>query len=569
MFVPKKTKNVSCSPVEVVDMFYVENKDFKITLGIANLVTGRVVEETVSFANFNPSVLEYLLRKNGGYFRNAKNLCKYIEQTVENRLYMNAKALVEGKTAMISQAHSDLGWARCDNKLVFKGESIYSENGTIDSIYCGSRNIFPAGNMEAVMNMLHECVIGNTPMEAIMCMGATATILPFANRCWDVSITNPIFHLVGDSTIGKSTATDLFASLGGNPRGKGGNVLSYASSTEAITRTVSNVCGYPIGIDELSASKRKEFSEFIYNLANGVDQERCTGAGTTKIIEGCETAIISNGEADILSKCSRNIGLRVRVFEFQVEGTWTRNAEESEKVKSVVAKNYGWITPLVAKELLRKGEQYRKVFEGWVRYIKKEVRRKKIRFGCSDRVTNVVALNMTACNLINDLLNISMNTEEIFEFFFSHIIIKIAEEASLGLSAYEVLKRHYVLNRDLYPIACKSMVSNGYEMPPEDKGFVVTTRRKHEDKDGTAYYCYVVFRPDEVDEVLKYAGFKDTNVALSSIRKLGLLRSHDGARNDFKIRINGTKVKMKGIWIKTNLAGDDEDRDATDADEDD
>lgn len=567
MFIPAKKKENVLKPVEVQNLVLVENEGVNIILQISSLAKAQMVEETVPLIDFSPAVLERILRKNGGYFKDIKSSYRYVMQCVENVLLFNTKLKMEGKPALVEQCYKDLGWAVLDGQLVFKGDQVYAKDSTIFSTYAGRRDIFPSGDVEAVIGLLRENIVGNTPMEAVLCMGVAATALPYANLFWDVHVYNPICHLVGDSTTGKSTATDLFVSLGGNPQGRNSNLLSFSSTVTAILRNVAGVRGFPVGIDEFSATSRKEFSEFIYTLSNGQQLERCTGVWTAKIVEGCETVILSNGESDILSRCSQNTGLRVRLFEFQIEETWTRNAQESETIKAVVSRNYGWITPMVAQELLRNGGTYRKVFKEWVSRVRLEVQRKEIKLICSDRIANTIALFMTSCELAIDVLGLSIDIKKVFDFFFLHMIVRNADDASLGQTAYEALKRHFATNRTFFPSLIKS-VSGTYEMQPEDKGFVVESRKGHVAKDGQRYISYIVFRPEEVHEVLRRAGFSSTKVALQGINKMGLLRKHDGGRLTLTISVNDVSTSMYAIWAHVDSALIFDSGETTDADED-
>lgn len=532
--------------VSVESVYFSDESGVMVNLRFLSFAQCSLSVVSIPWKEVTPAFLESLLRENGCVVRRVKEVYKQIAQEVENYLYRNVLAYQAGAKAVILKTYSKLGWSEQEGELIFRGEEIYSRRGDIEGVYTANKDIAPHGSLFEVAKMLRECVVGNTPMEAVVAFGVAATLNPYIKRAWGIQAGNPVNHFVGDSTTGKSTALALFVSFGGSPSGENSNFLSYMATTNAILQEVSGICGYPIAIDEFSTASKKDLSSFIYALSNGQGRNRCKGNGRVKKTQGYEGVILSSGESDVLAKCSKNVGLRVRVFEFQVPMV-TRNAAESRMIKSVATKNYGWVTPLVAKTLLEKGEDYWGVFHYWQGRVAEEVQRNKIKLASADRISDVLAMYMVSAVIANEILYLDMDLERLFRFLFLHMIIRVAEDADLGQLAYDVITRYYILHQNLYPKLIMSMYG-GYVMGPDDEGFVVESSKGATDKEGRKYHHAIIFDIAKMDEILRNAGFTSTKVALESVKKKGLLKCHDKNRLTCQVRIGDMKTNMYGIW---------------------
>lgn len=531
--------------IAVSEICHSEKEGIIVKIRFPNFAVCSLEEVEVTWEKMSPEWLGKVLKKHGCVYRSTKEIFRRLDQEVKNCLYKNVLVKQKGGKSFIRNVYADMGWCEIGGEKAFKGRVIHTRDGVIESEYAGSYNLAQVGSETELKDMFDSCIVGNIPMEAVACMGAAATALPFANKYWDVAIDNPINHISGDSTTGKSTATALAVSFGGPAKGKNGNLMSFAGTLTSILKRLSGVNAFPIGIDEFSATKRTDLTDFIYSVSNGVGKDRCTGVGNIIEGQGCETVLITNGEASILNRCRKSTGLFVRIFVFQVP-TWTRSAEEAEEIQAVIQKNYGIVTGLIADALLNDGDRYRNYFAKWQLRIRDLLKEYQVKMSCGDRVSNIVALYVTAGEILNETMNLQMNLENILDFFFMHMIVQVAEEANIGLRAYDVLKRHFALHRHQYPESIYSP-SGSYFMGPEDEGFVIYSQ-KGKEVNGTKYRNLVVFMPEKVDEIFQRAGFPDTKIALSGIHKEGLLRCKDKQSMYWKRMVNDTEIKVYAIW---------------------
>lgn len=404
------TINQGCSQkyVEVLGLKVLSDcDDIGVVLSIANYMKRKFETIEVKWSTMTVASIGRLLRKKGVPSTEMRGIFKDIETQICRKLYRGQ--------VVNEEEHETLGWAELDGNLVFKADAIYTVTGKRLSTYAGSFNIQSSGSLEVFVDMLITHVVGNIPLSAICCMAAAATVLPYANEVWRVAICNPIIHLVGNSSTGKSTGAYLFIAFGGSPEGVGAMMLSFLATPNALVQQIGGNQGYPCAIDEFSTGGGKKFwSDFVYTLANGLGKARCC-AGGSKVSQAStfSTVFLTTGEAGILSRCNKNEGVRARLFEFNVD-SWTRSADESNYIKKICKANFGFVTPLIAQELLANGDIWYEHFRDWRHIIKAQIAEDKLILGIGDRITDVVALFMVSCEIVNSVLRICLDVEGVF-----------------------------------------------------------------------------------------------------------------------------------------------------------
>ncbi len=541
---PEKIMPVDVNGLNVL----LDENDIEVKLIIWNYVSKRYVEETMRRDEINSRSLKKVIQRNAGICRDEKALQKFINSKID--AILASKSAI--KAGMVGFVHNKLGWTVYDDDLVFDSDNIYLKNQVIQSRYSGSFAIQPSGSIDAIRELFSSVLCTNVPLQAVMAMAVAATVLPYANKVWGTSLYNVINHLTGDSTTGKTTAAYLFGAFGGNPEDKDGFFLSFLGTDNAIVKQIGTNSGYPVVIDEFSTSiSRQSCSSFVYVLANGRGKAKCY-AGGAKIQEINEfsTIFLTTGEMSILEKCSENTGIRARLFEYYVDEGWTRSADESDKIKAVCKKNFGFLTPMIAQRLMIEDKRWHDCFEKWRNTIRKRIHDEKLLLSIGDRIADFVALYTTACELLGAVLNVKMSVQDVYDFFFMHIIFKNAEDVNLGIRAYEAIVSYYSKHQNrfprLYPLDVKK--NDGFTLEEEQVGFV-TNAGKKKSIDGIEYTDYLAIYPDTLKDVFKSYGVMDMKVALKAIQKEGRLRAKDKSRLYIEKTISGVKTKVHMFWI--------------------
>ena len=507
---------------------YTDNEDKYFHIELSELSPTRIFDDVASC---------------GGFCENAestfKGIMKMVKYLLKNRINIRFQ-------------HQILGWKKTQTgSCCFFANEKYCKEDTNLSYYAGEYLVEPKGNFSEIVNMFRECIVGNVPLEAIASLATAATVLPFANLNWDTSIYNPLIHLVGNSTTGKSTAALLFVSFGAAPVGKSSYFLSFLGTMNAIIKKVENNVGFPCAIDEFSTGfQKKEWSHFIYILANGYGKSRCT-AGGNEADEGnqFQTVFLSNGEMSILKKCNQNEGIRARLFEFP-DIVWTRSAKESDRIKETTEKNYAILTPMIAVELLQNSCYWKEKFFKWCTRVKERMEEDNVSFSLGNRVTNYVALFAMSCELIGVVMNMELDIKGVFEFFYNFIIIKNAEDASIGLRAYDVIRSFIALNKDKFADGDNAFLRQS--LTSEQVGYRCIAQRRHKFPNGTYTDRYYVFEPATLDAILSQHGFVEPAIALRDLAAKKYMRCKDKNRLKFDFEINDMKVPMYGIWVEEN-----------------
>lgn len=522
-----------------------EDEDIEVTLLIVDFLHRRFVERVLLRSEITPNSIKRLVEKSGGVCLDAETDYQYINSKLNN-LLISGFNYSKGAPCEVTLKHEDLGWFSRNNQLVFQAASIYTEDEVVLSSYYGQYDIEGKGTIDALRDLYLDNIFDNIPMEAVMCMAVGATLLPFANLAWHMSLYNPVNHLLGNSTTGKTTAACLFVSFGGSLDGKNSFFLSFLGTQNAILKQIGNNSGFPVAVDEFSMAKKgSSWDKFVYALSNGRGIARCKAGGSgVQEVDLFSTVFMTTGEASILSKCSMNDGLRARLFEFEEE-TWTRSAEESDIIKSICRQNYGILTPLIAQFLLRNSVEVKKTFDDWSVRVREKVQEDKLYFGIGDRIQDYVSLYMTGCEVLANVLGVKMHVKRLFEFFYAHIVYKNALDDNLGTRAYETLYQYYARNRRLFP---DEQLANpdGWMMLADTEGFVVHSNRGHYVGD-KKYNYYLVIMPEVVEHVLRK--FSDMRLALKMIQKEKLLRAKDAQRLYHEMLIDGVTTKVYAFWI--------------------
>ena len=291
---------------------------------------------------------------------------------------------------------------------------------------------------------------------------------------------------------------------------------------------------------------------FVYSIGNGEEKDRLKPGGKGLQESAVfQTVVLSSGELSLLKKCTQNEGLRARCFEFANE-QWTYSKSQAVHIKSCLSKNHGLIAPMIAKELIHNSNKWRKRLEFYRERVEQEIEKRNITCSIKDRVGEYVALFTLAGEVINVTLNVSLDIDKVYEFFFTNIVVANDEEANMGKNAYYTIMKYVSEHRDLFADAgfyggTRSQF-NTFDLDADKDGFIYGCRNHI--VDDKVYNSVVVFRPGKVESVLSEAGFSETKVALYKLRQSKLIKTKDANRNTYPYVINGTEVNCVAVYFE-------------------
>ena len=267
---------------------------------------------------------------------------------------MNAKYHIkaieyqEQQIKTVRNRHSELGYSEYQEKEVFK---LY-KGVNIDSKYDGNLDIRPKGTLDDNLEDLRNLVVPYKNISLAFALGISSAIVARLNRA-NTGITNLLAHIVNGSSKGKSTATMVAISPWGNPTLTSGGLYNTWNRTEnALLTSLTGNRGLAYALDELSMTAISDLGKTIYKIAEGKDKDRLTKEIELRKSGTWSTTIISNGEASILDKGSKNEGIDIRVLELS-DIAWTESAEHSNQLQEMSKRNYGVFGHSFAEKLLQ------------------------------------------------------------------------------------------------------------------------------------------------------------------------------------------------------------------------
>jgi putative DNA primase/helicase len=143
-------------------------------------------------------------------------------------------------------------------------------------------------------NIGRLCVGNSRLLFAVSCALA-APLLHIADE------ENGGFHLCGSSSIGKTTALHVAASVVG-PGGKDGYIRSWRATSNGLEGVAQSYCDLLLPLDELSQVDGREAGAIAYMLANGAGKSRARRNGAARPPASWRIMFLSTGEMTLADK---------------------------------------------------------------------------------------------------------------------------------------------------------------------------------------------------------------------------------------------------------------------------
>ncbi|HDR8945437.1 TPA: DUF927 domain-containing protein, partial [Burkholderia vietnamiensis] len=219
-------------------------------------------------------------------------------------------------TSYIQTARSDLR-ARCTSRIGWHGNAfvlpdrtigagddltIFQTDGSIESHFKQS------GTLDDWRRELAALCVGNTRLMFCVSSAFAGTLLRFSGQA------SGGFHLMGNSTVGKTTALRAAASVFG-----GRDYLrSWRATSNAMESTAAQHSDGLLILDEIGQVEPKEVGDIVYMIGNEAGKGRATRNATAKPVLSWRLLFLSSGEktlASIMGEASKtaNAGQDVRL----------------------------------------------------------------------------------------------------------------------------------------------------------------------------------------------------------------------------------------------------------------
>ena len=175
-------------------------------------------------------------------------------------------------------------------EIVFQGglgelPTLYTQAGTLDG-----------------WKQLAELCAGNTRFVFALCVSFAGALIHL------LGIDGGVFHLEGGSSIGKSTALRLAASVWGNPDT---HIRTWRATDNGLESVMPLYNDNVLPLDELGQIGARALSEVSYMVSSGAGKTRANRSGGARALSTWRTVILSSGELGLSAKLAED-GLDVR-----------------------------------------------------------------------------------------------------------------------------------------------------------------------------------------------------------------------------------------------------------------
>lgn len=466
----------------------------------------------------------------------------------------------------INNVHKTLGWLYVDGERTNTYLLDEAIGGSIKSKYIGNVNIKPRGKSDDFIKFIINELEDSPYLQLALTLGLTAPILGILAE--DKDLENLFVNLSGNSSTGKSTALSLAMSCWGKASvsdSQGSLIQSWSATENAMFTSIASqgLQGFPVCRDECGANNIKHFNNFVYRFCCGMDKSRLNRDCILQKSQTFKTVMISSGEVriqDLMKEHTLGSSV-VRLTEFN-NFEWTTDAQQSDRIKRFVSRNYGTLGKAFVKYIctvIEKDEE-KVIFNVWYQYIeafKKLLRPFVKQF--TDRIASKYAVFLTTHFFLKEFLQeekaLPKDREDVWDDQkIIDIMIESAkdkgDEINLAQKAYDLLmtfvtenmSHFYTFRGSSYNI--RNRVTDTYS---------TTIWGKQNDAD-------VTITRTKAEQILVTHGYKNPKLVYLKLKEYGaLIPENDGNRNNFYNRRTITNsVKVPVIVLKKDVTFDDE-----------
>ena len=315
---------------------------------------------------------------------------------------------------------------------------------------------------------------------------------------------NPIFHLYGQSSSGKSCAAKVAASIFGKPFETSecnGEMIytsvygSWAGTENGIRDYCAGNRGMAIILNELGKSKVRDMTQLLYDLSEGTSKKRSSGDGTVRQRDGYRTSFISTGEFSIFEKVEVTFeGLLYRVME--IEAPFTADAAHAKRLEEGCLQNCGHGAEILAAYILANGsrDMVTQIYDKYYIALNTKVTNHS---ALADRfISTFAAPLLTTAELVNAAWDLGIDLDIVESFLMDYLNAK----ESTGDLPWENFKKVVeICQRNLLYFSKEGVLGHVRDTDFKGEWGIIEYLKA---SDGTVYFKLWLY-PTKLDEICK------------------------------------------------------------------
>ncbi len=252
------------------------------------------------------------------------------------------------------------GWTAKGNAFVFHDRIIGADDVYFQSEAIGAEGVACTGGSLEAWRALSQFCRGNPVLMVSVCVALAGPLLAKIHR------DSGGVHWLGDSSIGKTTALIIAASVWGGADFK----RTWRATSNGLEGAAANLSDTCLCLDEISEANPKEVAAIIYSLGNGTGKTRATRIGSARHVHRWRLTIMSTGERSIpaiLQETRKQAmaGLLVRLLNIPAKGHYgvfddlhhfADGRAMADYLKTECAKHYGHAGMRFVEHLITLGD---------------------------------------------------------------------------------------------------------------------------------------------------------------------------------------------------------------------
>ncbi len=360
--------------------------------------------------------------------------------------------------AEVVYGYTKHGWNNIEQQLVFFGNELLGNEKLKSKFLCqDSLDLTPTGSLEVWSEMVKNEVVGNLPMEFVLCASLSSVLLAMLNLSFDFG--SIVINLANTSSKGKTTAAMLAASVFSNPQLNRGTAISYNATENSLQEFIARCNGLTVVLDEAAVCNTQNLQKLLYSIALGRSKMRLNGDSTQKEVKEFSSVIFSTAEFNFIEDESLD-GIRTRVFE--ITDTLTKSAKNSDNIKRTVIKNYAVAGNVFIEHLINKRENKilsdyeqtkQKLFEEY-----KTSQKNYENHNLTERIISKLAIIFQAGRYSNEIFDFSIDLEAMTSYLFN-IVNRIVDIPSPEDEILTIIYEDILQNFKKYRCSCSFLIN--------------------------------------------------------------------------------------------------------------